>query len=191
MKTLRYLTLFILLASISLPQGTVMSASAQGKNLAPNPSFEKGKNGVLADWQSFSSGIEWTLSWANDIARSGKHSVCISSTIPNSNWASWETIDRIHFAGGRSYILSAYVKGDLTGSALIGEMQWDSNGVPVPTGDMIPVSFNNTNWTYNQLYFGKQTGAAVFQIMLGVNLMGGSSQSGTICFDDISVKENR
>ena len=97
------------------------SPTSAAGNLAPNPSFEMGENSVVSGWEGNHQ------PWSEDVAHSGKHSVCIRD-LPADTSTDWITSEFIPVTPGTTYTFSAYAKGDFDREAYIPELEivWDS-----------------------------------------------------------------
>ena len=123
------------------------SPTTTAENLAPNPSFEMGENSVVSGWEG--NHLPMTFTWSEDVAYSGKHSVCIRD-LPADTSADWITSEFIPVTPGMTYTFSAYGKGDFDQEAYITVFPIDADGKYLE-GSGADISFNNTDWTYAEV----------------------------------------
>ena len=155
------------------------SPATTAENLAPNPSFETAQSG----WQGNGP---MTFTWSEDMAHSGKQSVCISNLPPQSS-GDWVTSKFISVTPGTTYTFSAYAKGDFNHEVSITVFPIDANGNYME-GSATDISFNNTDWTYAEVALKVPPGAAAVELDLGTNNASDTTTTGTICYDDVSFR---
>jgi hypothetical protein len=170
-----YLTLF--LACTFVP--TFISS-----NLAPNPSFEAGRDGSVSGWSGSLDGT--TFTWSEDMAYSGRRSVCISNLRAEGS-TEWNSSKSIPVSPGETYTFSAYAKGDFDREAYIAVNPTDADGRRMD-GYMTFTPFNNTDWTYAEVSFTTPPKAVAVQFHLGANNQSDTETTGIICYDDVSFR---
>jgi hypothetical protein len=155
------------------------SPATTAENLAPNPSFETAQSG----WQGNGP---MTFTWSEDMAHSGKQSVCISNLPPQSS-GDWVTSKFISVTPGTTHTFSAYAKGDFDHEVSITVFPIDANGNYME-GSATDISFNNTDWTYAEVALKVPPDAAAVELDLGTNNASDTTTTGTICYDDVSFR---
>jgi hypothetical protein len=65
----------------------------------------------------------------------------------------------------------------------------DANGNTLGYSFQPTANFNNSTWTYYEIVFTVPEGAIGTHIALTAVNLGLDTSTGTICFDDVSVKE--
>ena len=153
--------------------------AAAAENLAPNPSFETAQSG----WQGNGP---MTFTWSEEIARSGKHSVCISNLPPQSS-GDWITSEFITVTPGTTYTFSVYAKGDFDHEAYIVVFPIDAAGKYM-RGNSTDISFNNTDWTYAEVTLKVPPDVVEVELDLGTNNASDATTTGMICYDDVSFR---
>jgi len=156
------------------------SPTSAAGNLAPNPSFEMGENRVVSGWEGNHH------PWSEDIAHSGKHSVCISN-LPADTSSDWITSEFIPVTPGTTYTFSAYVKGDFDREAYILVFPIDADGKYME-GSSTDISFNNTDWTYAEVVMTVPPDVVSVELDLGTNNTSDTATTGMICYDDVSFR---
>jgi len=149
------------------------------ENLAPNPSFETAQSG----WQGNGP---MTFTWSEDIAYSGKHSVCISNLPPQSS-GDWITSKFIPVTPGTTYTFSAYAKGDFDQEVYILAFPVDADG-NLLQGYSTDISFNNTDLTYSEVALKVPSDAVAVELDLGTNNTSDTATTGMICYDEVSFR---
>ena len=155
------------------------SPATAGENLAANPSFETTGRG----WEGNGP---MTFTWSEEIARSGKNSLCISNLPPQSS-GDWVTSENIPVTPGTTYTFSAYATGDFDHEASITVFPIDANGNYME-GSATDISFNNTDWTYAEVALKVPPDAAAVELDLGTNNASDTTTTGMICYDDVSFR---
>ena len=155
------------------------SPDTSAENLAPNPSFEAARSG----WEGNGP---MTFTWSEDMAHSGKQSVCISNLPPQSS-GDWVTSEFIPVTPGTTHTFSAYVKGDFDGEVYILVFPVDADGKFLD-GYSTDASFKNTAWTNAKVVLKMPSEAVTVQLDLGTNNPSDTATTGTICFDDVSFQ---
>jgi hypothetical protein len=155
------------------------SPATTAENLAPNPSFETAQSG----WQGNGP---MTFTRSEDMAHSGKQSVCISNLPPQSS-GDWVTSKFISVTPGTTHTFSAYAKGDFDHEVSITVFPIDANGNYME-GSATDISFNNTDWTYAEVALKVPPDAAAVELDLGTNNASDTTTTGTICYDDVSFR---
>jgi len=186
MKSLRIFTMFVLIFAMTLSSSSVSLAANPGKNLAPNPSFEKSnKEKTLPMGWDHTGGM--TFSWVKGIAYNGGHSICISN-VPADRSGEWTTNVPILITPGATYTFSAYIKGDYDHEVMIHAWTLDADGNYNGGGmGSNPLSFNNLTWTYGEVSFTASMDSASVILALGINNLGAAS-TGTICYDAVALR---
>jgi carbohydrate binding protein with CBM4/9 domain len=160
------------------------SPAPAAENRAPNPSFEMGEKSVVSGWEGNHS--PKTFTWSEEVAYSGKHSVCISN-LPADTSADWLTSEFIPVTPGTSYTLSAYIKGDFDREVYIMVFPIDAHGNYME-GSSTDISFNNTDWTYAEVDFTAPSDAVAVELDLGTNNASDTAATGMICYDEVSFR---
>ena len=155
------------------------SPATTAENLAPNPSFETAQSG----WQGNGP---MTFTRSEDMAHSGKQSVCISNLPPQSS-GDWVTSKFISVTPGTTHTFNTYAKGDFDHEVSITVFPIDANGNYME-GSATDISFNNTDWTYAEVALKVPPDAAAVELDLGTNNASDTTTTGTICYDDVSFR---
>ena len=151
------------------------------ENLAPNPSFEAERDGSVSSWSGSLDGT--TFTWSEDMAYSGKRSVCISNLRAKGS-TEWNSSESIPVTPGETYTFSAYVKGDFNQEAYIAVTPKDAYGSR-RDGYIAFTPFNNTDWTYAEIPFKVPSDAVRIQLNLGANNNSDTETTGLICYDEV------
>jgi hypothetical protein len=186
MKTTSILrSLVICLVLLTLIPVASSSAASATSNLAPNPSFEKGKRQLVNGWSPMVTSS--TFTWNKRTAYSGNRSICISD-IGNFSTAEWFTTDFIPVSQGADYIFNAYAKGDLDGLAYLAIWTADASGT-VTNHYRFPMSFDNTAWTFTQTSFRPDINTASIRLAFAADDVNPDpTGTGMICFDYVSLE---
>ena len=155
------------------------SPATTAENHAPNPSFETAQSG----WQGNGS---MTFTWSENVAHSGTHSVCISN-LPVDTSGDWITSEFIPVTPGKTYIFSAYARGDFDQEVYILAFPVDADG-SLLQGYSTDISFNDTDWTYAEVALKVPSGAVAVELDLGTNNASDTATTGMICYDDVSFR---
>ena len=155
------------------------SPATAAENLAPNPSFESARSG----WEGNGP---MTFTWSEDMAYSGKHSVCISNLPPQSS-GDWVTSEFIPVTPGTTHTFTAYAKGDFDGEVYILVFPVDADG-NLLQGYSTDISFNNTDWKYAEVALKVPSEAVSVQLDLGTNNASDNTTTGMICYDEVSFR---
>lgn len=185
MKTTSILRSFVIcLVLLALIPVAISSAAPASSNLAPNPSFERGRKQLVNGWTPMETSSTYT--WNRRTAYSGNRSVCISQIGWYSS-AEWFTTDFIPVSQGNDYVFKAYAKGDFDGTA--GLSVWTVDAIGVTTNRFIvPMSFDNTAWTLTQATFRPDSNTAAVRLGLAANGANPAVSTGMICFDYVSLE---
>ena len=185
MKTTSIFHSFVIcLVLLALMPVTSSSAWPASSNLAPNPSFEKGRKQAVSGWtpQVTSSTFTWNKSTAYD----GRHSICIGDVGTYSS-AAWFSSEWIPVSQGADYVLSAYAKGDFDGIAYLGFLAEDASGT-ITDQNLVPMSFDNVTWTFTQTRYRPAASTVAIRLELAVQDMNAATSTPSICFDYVSLK---
>jgi hypothetical protein len=185
MKTIPIFRAFVLcIVVLALMPIASSSAAPATSNLAPNPSFERGKRQLVNGWIPMETNSTYT--WNKRTAYSGNRSVCISQ-IGWYNSAEWITTDFIPVSQGADYVFKAYAKGDFDGTANLAVWTADASGT-ITNGFAVPMSFDNTTWTFSQVSFRPDSNTAAVRLILTANGAHPATSTGMICFDYVSLE---
>jgi hypothetical protein len=184
MKTIPIFRAFILcLVVLALMPIASSSAAPATSNLAPNPSFERGKRQLVNGWtpQVTSS----TFTWNKGTAYDGRRSICIGD-VGNYSSAAWFSSEWIPVSQGADYVFSAYAKGDFDGIAYIGFLAKDASGT-ITDQNLATMSFDNVTWTFTQTRYRPAISTVAIRLELAVQDMNAATSTPSICFDYVSL----
>lgn len=160
------------------------SAAQATSNLAPNPSFEKGRKQVVNGWSPMDTNA--TFTWNKRDAYSGNRSVCISN-VGTYSYTAWKTNEDIPVSQGTDYVFSAYAKGDFDGVVSLGIWAKDASGT-ITDFNRVPMSFNNSTWTFTQTTYRPAPSTVAVRLDLGVEDTNAATSTPSICFDSVSFE---
>jgi len=178
----RSMTVLIVLAM--LPGVEALSAEKKSEkkleNLLPNASFERIADGRPANWQTQSWGGNAAFNLA-DLARTGKHSLVVSST--SGADASWFTVVAVE--PHSMYRLSGWIK---TEDVKLLDGRRPARGALLNVHNIQPIATNavkgSADWTKVQVLFdtGGETGVQINCLLGGWGLA-----SGKAYYDDLEL----
>ncbi len=172
----------ICLFLLALMPAASSSAAQATSNLAPNPSFEKGRKQQVSGWSPFDANA--TFTWNKRDAYSGNRSVCIGN-VGNYSFTGWETNEYIPVSQGTDYAFSAYAKGDFDGAVYLGIWAKDASGT-VTDHNLVPMTFDNATWTFTQTTYRPATTTVAVRLELAVQDANAATSTPSICFDVVS-----
>lgn len=185
MKTTSIFHSFVIcLVLLALMPVTNSSAGPARSNLAPNPSFEKGRKQLVNGWTTWDANA--TFTWNKSTAYSGNHSICISN-VGTYSYTAWITSEFIPVSQGTDYVFSAYAKGDFDGTVYLGIWAEDASGT-ITDHPVVPMSFDNTTWTFTQTSYRPATSTVAVRLELAVQDMNAATSTPSICFDYVSFE---
>jgi len=160
----------------------IWSLLAAPVDLAPNPSFELADAGTVAFWEARTpSGPTHTMAWVDDIAHTGRRSLCITGRDPQF-LARWRVgqLRNVAFQPGSTVILSAMVKAaGVVDHAQLRLYFLDAKGGVMTQPASGPLA-GDQDWTRIEVQATVPDGAAY--AMAYLELFG----AGTAWFDEVS-----
>lgn len=185
MKTKSIFRSFVIcLFLLALMPAAISSAAPAASNLAPNPSFERGRKQVVKAWSPMDAAA--TFTWARGNAYSGNRSVCIGN-VANNSYTAWNTNEYIPVSQGTDYVLSAYAKGDFDGRVYLGIWAKDASGT-ITDHTLVPMTFDNATWTFTQTTYRPAASTVAVRLELAVQEMSTATTTPSICFDYVSFE---
>ena len=185
MKTTSIFSIFVIcLVLLALMPVTSSSAAPATSNLAPNPSFERGRKQLVNGWTPWDTNSTYT--WNKRTAYSGNRSICIGN-VGTYSYAAWITSEFIPVSQGTDYVFKAYAKGDFDGAVYLGIWAEDASGT-ITNHTLVPMSFDNATWTFTQTTYRPATSTVAVRLELAVQDMNAATSTPSICFDYVSFE---
>jgi hypothetical protein len=152
----------------------------QPKNLLANASFEEGQNGSPDTWTTNAWSAASVFSWDNRVARTGQHSVSITSASPND--AAWvQTASGL--VPGQAYQFCGWLRGE--NIAAVPGAQVGAN-VSVLGGFVQSESLSGTfDWKQACVIFRPDTSSTTLACRMGFY---GSTATGKMWCDDMTLE---